>query len=116
MDASHSLSMPYNGAMSRYRFIATYIMVNRKQGAIYTGVTSNLIARIGQHKDGKGSRFTAKYNCHKLAWYQRYPQMAGALEMEARIKGWKRMKKIALIEEANPDWRDLSSELSEDGW
>jgi len=53
--------------MPRYSFIAAYIMINRKQGAIYTGATSNLIKRVGQHKSGKGSAFTAKYKCYSLA-------------------------------------------------
>ena len=102
--------------MHRYSFIAAYIMINRKQGAIYTGATSNLIKRVGQHKSGKGGAFTARYKCYSLAWFQRYPDMASALEMEARIKGQKRYKKIALIENLNPDWKDLSGELSEYGW
>lgn len=102
--------------MPRYHFIAVYIIANRKQGALYTGVTSDLPSRMALHKIGRGSAFAAEYGCDRLIWFMRYPEMRPAIQHEKRIKRWKRQWKIELIEEANPDWRDLSAELSVYGW
>ena len=98
--------------MARYDFIAVYIVANRKQGTIYTGVTSDLWARLGQHKSGKGSLFTGKYGCDRLVWCEQHQDMASALGRERRIKTWKRQWKIDLIEMANPDWDDLTMTLA----
>ena len=94
--------------MARFDFIAAYIMANRKNGAIYTGSTSDLLARIEQHKSGAGSAFTAKYGCTRLVWYEPYEEMSLAAHRELRLKTWSRAWKITLIEESNPDWDDLS--------
>ena len=102
--------------MSRYSFIACYILANRKQGTLYTGVTSNLVQRMEQHKLGKGSRFASKYGCDRLVWYCRYDEMAPALQREKAIKSWPRRWKINLIEEHNRFWDDLSGQLSDYGW
>ncbi len=102
--------------MARYDSIATYILANRKNGTLYTGVTSDLFQRIEQHKLGKGSRFAAKYGCNRLVWYAQFHEMAPALQRESTIKGWPRRWKINLREEFNPHWDDLSSQLSEYGW
>ena len=97
--------------MARFDFIATYLMANRKNGAIYTGCTSDLPARVYQHKRGVGSRFTAQYKCYKLVWFERFEEMAFAVQREKQIKRWPRQWKINLIEQANPVWLDLSKEL-----
>lgn len=102
--------------MSRYRFIAVYILTNRKQGALYTGVTSDLPSRMVLHKVRRGSEFAAEYGCDLLIWFQRYPEMHSAIRHEKRIKRWKRQWKIDLVKEANPDWHDLTAELSAYGW
>ena len=97
--------------MARFDFIATYMMANRKNGAIYTGCTSDLPVRVGQHKQGVGSKFTAKYDCQKLVWFERFEEMAFAVQREKQIKRWPRQWKINLIEQSNPIWLDLSKEL-----
>lgn len=85
-----------------------YIMTNKHHTVLYTGVTSNLTARIQQHINGipKGS-FTSKYNCTKLVYYSGFSNIASALAEEKRIKGGNRKSKIGLIEGMNPGWRDL---------
>ncbi|MEL6364513.1 MAG: GIY-YIG nuclease family protein [Pseudomonadota bacterium] len=95
--------------MARFDVIAAYIMANRKNGAIYTGSTSDLQARAEQHKLGSGSGFTAKYGCARLAWYEQFEEMALATHRERRIKTWSRGWKVELIESVNPHWDDLSS-------
>lgn len=97
--------------MARFDFIATYIMANRKNGAIYTGCTSDLPERVGQHKQGVGSRFTEAYQCNKLVWYQPFDSILLAIKREKQIKRWPRQWKINLIERRNPVWLDLSGEL-----
>ncbi|NQY39517.1 MAG: GIY-YIG nuclease family protein [Henriciella sp.] len=97
--------------MARFDFIAAYIMANRKNGAIYTGCSSDLPVRVGQHKNGLGSKFTKQYGCTKLVWYQRFDEMPLAVHREKQIKNWRRQWKINLIEKANPIWVDLSRDL-----
>lgn len=97
--------------MSRFALIATYIIANRKNGTIFTGSTSDLWTRIGQHKSGHGSAFTAKYGCDRLVWCEIHTEMAMAAHRERRIKTWPRQWKINLIEENNPDWSDLTITL-----
>ena len=89
----------------------TYIVSNKKQGTIYCGMTNNLIARVRQHKTGVKKSFTRKYNLDKLVWFESFPTAMGAIKREKEIKGWLRSKKIALIEEKNPDWKDLYDDL-----
>ncbi|MDJ0921368.1 MAG: GIY-YIG nuclease family protein [Henriciella sp.] len=97
--------------MARFDFIAVYLLANRKYGALYCGVTSDLPTRLDQHKRGAGSVFTAKYGHTKLVWYEQHETMPPALHREKRIKSWKRQWKINMIEEHNSDWDDLSSTL-----
>ena len=97
--------------MARYDAISVYILANRKNGTIYTGVSSDLWTRIGQHKSGKGSAFTSKYGCARLVWYELHQQVVAAVHRENRIKTWKRQWKINLIEATNPHWDDLSMTL-----
>ena len=97
--------------MARFDLIATYIMANRKNGAIYTGCSSDLPARVGQHKSGLGSRFTKQYGCTNLVWFQRFDEMPLAVGREKQIKRWPRQWKINLIEKANPIWIDLSRDM-----
>ncbi len=90
---------------------AAYIMTNRKDGVIYTGVTSNLIARAWQHRQ-KQSGFSARYRCDKLVWFELHGDMYSAIDREKQIKAGSRAKKIALIEAENSEWRDLYPELT----
>jgi len=91
-----------------------YLVCNPLNTVIYTGVTSNLPKRINQHKMKTfPNAFTAKYNCTKLVWYQELGTHDKAFKREKQIKAGSRRKKIALIEEVNPEWKDLSSEWDE---
>lgn len=89
-----------------------YILTNKTHRVLYTGVTSNPLVRIEQHQGLSGSLFAAKYKTDKLVFIQRFENMMEAIEIEKRIKGGSRLKKIKLIESGNPNWRDLSIEIA----
>jgi putative endonuclease len=89
-----------------------YIMTNRSK-TLYTGVTDSLIRRVREHKLGIGSKFTSKYKLDRLAYFERFQDVHNAIEREKQIKGWLRIKKIALIVSVNPAWSDLSLEWYE---
>jgi len=93
----------------KYSFV--YIITNKHNTVLYTGVTNNLLRRIAEHKNGKGSVFTKKYNIHKLVYYQVFENIKDAINREKQIKAGPRRKKIELIESQNPDWEDLYSQL-----
>ena len=84
-----------------------YIMTNKSR-TLYTGVTNDLERRVYEHKHKLVPGFTSKYNITRLAWYESFANVEEAIESEKRIKGWRRSKKITLIESKNPDWEDLS--------
>ncbi|HEY1992731.1 MAG TPA: GIY-YIG nuclease family protein [Gammaproteobacteria bacterium] len=88
-----------------------YILAKDRIGTLYTGVTSDLIKRVSEHKNGSVEGFTKKYNVHALVWYERHETMESAIGREKVIKGWKRAWKIRLIEEFNPDWHDLYPDI-----
>ena len=85
---------------------AVYIIASRRNGTIYTGVTSDLVQRVWQHKHGKVG-FTARYHCKLLVWYEIHEEMTSATQREKQIKAGSRKKKLALIEAVNPTWADL---------
>jgi putative endonuclease len=89
------------------RIYFVYIMTNRSK-TLYTGMTNNLIRRVREHKEARGSDFTTKYKLDRLVYFERFEDVRNAIERERRIKGWLRIKKIALIVSVNPAWRDLS--------
>lgn len=89
-----------------------YILANRRQGTLYTGVTSNLAERILQHRQGLTPGFSSRYGCNRLVFYERYERMDEAIAREKQIKGGSRPKKIALIEAMNPNWEDLYESLA----
>lgn len=76
---------------------------------LYTGVTNDLERRMFEHKSKLVPGFTSRYNVDRLVYFEETPDVLAAIEHEKRIKGWKRCKKIELIEKKNPQWRDLSS-------
>jgi putative endonuclease len=84
-----------------------YIMANRKNGAIYIGVTSDLAKRVWEHKNSVVSGFTKKYGCKLLVWYEAFEDIQQARHRELQMKEWQRKCKIRLIEENNLDWDDL---------
>ena len=87
-----------------------YILTNRKQGVLYTGVTNNLERRIHEHKNKLILGFASKYNLTRLVYFEGTADINAAIAREKQIKGWLRKKKIALIESRNPGWQDLSKE------
>ena len=90
---------------------AVYIMANKRNGTLYTGVTSNLIQRVYQHREGILPGFSARYACKRLVWYEQHEDMPGAIAREKQIKAGSRKKKLALVEAQNPKWRDLYEDL-----
>ena len=86
---------------------AVYIVANRKNGTIYVGVTSDLPQRVWQHREGVADGFTKRYGCKRLVWFELHATMEYAILREKQLKGRSRAKKLALIEDSNPDWRDL---------
>ena len=91
---------------------AVYIMANRRNGAIYVGVTAWLLHRIHQHREGLIEGFTRRYGCRRLVWYELHGDMASAIAWEKQLKGGSRAKKIALIEALNPEWTDLYPDIA----
>ena len=98
--------------MPTQKIYFVYIMTNRSK-TLYVGVTNSLIRRVREHKSGIGSMFTKKYKLDHLVYYERYEDVHRAIGREKEIKGWLRIKKIALIVSVNPAWRDLSVEWYE---
>jgi putative endonuclease len=85
----------------------TYILATERNGTLYVGVTSNLIARVWQHREHVVDGFTKKYGMKKLVWYEPHETMENAITREKRLKKWNRVWKIRLIETFNPYWNDL---------
>jgi predicted GIY-YIG superfamily endonuclease len=90
---------------------AVYIMANKRNGTLYTGVTSDLPRRAFQHRDGLIPGFTTRYGCKHLVWFEVYDHMTDAITREKQVKGGSRRRKLALIETMNPDWRGLFDDL-----
>ena len=91
---------------------ATYMMASRRNGTVYTGSTSNLVQRAWQHRNGVVDGFTKRYGCKLLVWFEIHETMESAMLREKQIKAGSRPKKIALVEEMNPGWRDLFDEIA----
>ncbi len=90
-----------------------YMVTNKNNYAIYTGVTNNLIRRIYEHKNKLIDGFTKKYNCNKLVWYEIHETSISAIEKEKQIKAGSRKKKIELINLENEEWKDLAADFYE---
>jgi putative endonuclease len=86
-------------------------MASRRNGTLYTGVTSDLVQRVWQHRMSAVPGFTAHYGCKLLVWYEIHDEMAAAIAREKQIKSGTRNRKLALIESNNPRWRDLYEDL-----
>ncbi len=89
------------------RVYCAYIVASRSH-TLYIGVTGNLLKRVFEHKQRVHAGFSAKYNCNRLVWFERFTGPKSAIAREKQLKGWVRAKKIALIEKINPTWSDLS--------
>ena len=90
---------------------AVYILADKPWGTLYTGVTSDLAARVYGHKEKFVAGFTAKYDVDKLVYYERFDDMYSAISREKQIKGGSRKKKLRLIVGMNPEWRDLYEDI-----
>ena len=88
-----------------------YILASKRNGTLYTGVTSNLIKRIYEHRNDLVEGFTKKYKVHHLVYYEVHDVMESAIQREKQIKKWNRDYKLRMIEERNPEWRDLWEEI-----
>ena len=84
-----------------------YIMASKCDGTLYTGITSDLIKRVWQHKSGETLGFTSKYKVAQLVYYEIHNDILEAIKREKNIQAWKRNWKLRLIEEHNPHWKDL---------
>ncbi|BBE72592.1 GIY-YIG nuclease family protein [Oharaeibacter diazotrophicus] len=89
-----------------------YIVTNRPNGILYTGVTSDLVGRIFEHREGLIDGFTKRYGCTRLVWYEDHEEIGDAIWRERRIKTWNRAWKVRLILGLNPEWRDLYAEVA----
>lgn len=85
-----------------------YILASQTRGTLYIGVTSNLLARMWQHRNGNGGRFTSRYRIYRLVRYEWLADMPTAIAREKQLKNWHRPWKINLIESDNPHWHDLA--------
>lgn len=88
-----------------------YVMASRRNGTLYTGVTSNLAQRVYQHRESLVPGFASRYSCRTLVWYELHANMDAAIAREKQIKAGSRARKLALIEASNPGWRDLFEDL-----
>ena len=88
-----------------------YIMTSRRNGTLYIGVTSDLVRRTDQHRNGLMDGFTKEYGCTLLVWYEGSDDIQAARQRERQLKKWKRAWKIDLIERDNPLWKDLYETL-----
>ena len=91
---------------------AIYIMTNKRDGVLYTGVTSSLVKRVAEHKNKTIEGFSSKYNCSMLVYYEIFDDMENAILREKQIKNGSRKKKLILIENLNPEWKDLYSNIT----
>lgn len=90
---------------------AVYIMANTRNGTVYVGVTSNLVQRVWQHREGLGG-FSTRYGCKLLVWFEQHATMENAITREKQLKAGSRAKKLGLIEQANPLWQDLWPDIT----
>ena len=88
-----------------------YIMCSKRNGTLYTGVTSDLVKRVYEHKLGLKEGFTKKYRAHNLIWYEMHESAESAITREKQIKKWDRAWKLELIENENPKWIDLYEDI-----
>lgn len=85
----------------------TYIVTNRPEDTLYTGVTNDLVRRLAEHSSGKYDGFSKKYNCNRLVWFEHHTDISEAILREKRIKKWRRAWKVEMIETGNPEWLEL---------
>ena len=89
-----------------------YIMTNKHRGTLYVGVTSDLPARVWQHREGLVEGFTKRYGLNRLVFFEQHAEIEQAIVREKQVKRWRRNWKLDLIEKQNPDWRDLWPDIA----
>lgn len=97
--------------MSVSREYCIYLLTNKHKNVLYVGVTNNLIRRVFEHKNKLVKGFTEKYSVDRLVYYEMYNDITDAIAREKQIKGWARKKKNELINQLNPEWKDLYEEI-----
>ncbi len=98
--------------MEGYGKYAVYILAGRKYGALYIGVTGDLLGRVITHREEWLEGFTSRYHVHDLVYAEFHPQPSAAIAREKQLKKWRREWKIRLIEDSNPDWNDLFDDIA----
>ena len=88
-----------------------YLLTNKHNNVLYTGVTNDLVRRIYEHKNKLQKGFTEKYNVDRLVYYEMYADIVDAISREKQIKGWSRKKKNDLVSQLNPEWKDLDGDI-----
>ncbi|PRY20842.1 putative endonuclease [Spirosoma oryzae] len=98
--------------MNQYAFYV-YIVTNPEKTVLYTGMTNDLIRRLQEHYESRGQaeKFAGKYYCHRLVYWEYHQYVRNAIDREKEIKGWRREKKVALIQSINPEWRFLNDDI-----
>ncbi|MEO6293213.1 MAG: GIY-YIG nuclease family protein [Burkholderiaceae bacterium] len=89
-----------------------YLLASQKNGTLYTGVTSNLVKRVWEHREGVAEGFTSKYGIKHLVWFEVHENAISAITREKQLKKWNREWKINLIQQENPTWRDLYADIT----
>ena len=92
-----------------------YILASKRNGTLYIGVTNDLLRRVREHRLGLIAGFTKQHSIHRLVYFERTPNISGAITREKQLKKWNRKWKLRLIEESNPYWRDLYEDFAGDG-
>jgi putative endonuclease len=82
--------------------------MSSRTGTLYIGMTNDLYKRVREHKSGEIEGFSSKYHCDRLVYWESFDEVVNAINREKQLKGWRRSKKIALIESMNPRWEDLA--------
>ena len=90
---------------------AVYLLASQRNGTLYTGVTSDLVKRVYEHKHDLADGFTKRYGVKMLVWYELTTDIASAIHREKQIKKWNRLWKLRLVDQSNPEWRDLYSDI-----
>jgi len=93
------------------RYYYVYILASGTYGTLYIGVTNDLVCRVWEHREDLVAAFTRKYGAHRLVWYEQHESVIEAITREKRIKKWNRAWKVNLIQEMNPEWKDLYGEI-----
>src|SRR5262245_25790192 len=88
-----------------------YILASKTVGTLYIGVTSDLVKRVSEHKNGIKGHFSSRYKVHNLVYYEAFDDIRDAIAREKQLKKWERAWKIQLIESFNPSWSDLFSKI-----